>query len=220
MGLWREIINLGPQGILDQLMGRAVTGAFKGVGGFVTGVGRGATRQAANAHNWSGLGKVTHAMGYGAGKIANYTATAASVAVGVPLAGAGYGIYKTLPKDWEWLKNAAYKTWRGATREVPESLAEAGIVGIGGRVVKPGVAWGIGVGAFALGAANGAESFDYNMGLKTLTNGIMDTQGVSLTPGSIGASYTPIHSKKGLRDLGVTGDLGFALHNQRRTGQI
>ena len=223
MALWKEILKLGPQGILDQAMGKAVAGIFKGVGGFVSGTGRGMTRQASNVHNWSGIGKVTSSMGYGVGKVANGVATATAVGVGVPLAGTGYGLYKTLPKDWAWLKNAGYKTWRGVTREVPEELAEAGIVGIGGRIIKPEAAWGLGMGAFVLGGANAAERFDYNMGLKTLTNGIMDYEGVSLTPGSIGASYTPVYNRprgNGLRDLGVTGDLGFALHNQRRTGQI
>ena len=221
MGFWGEVFKLGPHAVLDQLMDKAIDGTFKGDGGFVTGLGRGMANQASSAYKWSGIGKVTNGAGYMAGKVANGTAKATSVIVGAPTLATGYAVYKTLPRDWEWLKKMSYSAWRNGTREVPEALAERGLIGLGGRIAKPGVGWGLGLGAVGLGVASSAEKFDYNLGLKTLTNGIMDTQGVSVTPGSIMPSYTPVsNSKKALRDLGVTGDLGFALHNQRHTGQI
>lgn len=211
--------GLGIQGIMDRMMGNAIGGTFKGVAGFVTGAGRGLSWQKSNAYSKAGIGKITSMLGHGLGRVAS-----------VPILGAGalgYGAFKglkaTLPRDLSWAKKMSYGAFKGLSREVPQELIEKGYTGIGGRIIKPSAAWGITAGAVALGMAKGANDADYNIGIKYAVNGIMDTEGVSLTPGSVGASFTPVTARKqnnGLRDLGTSGDLGFALHNQRNSGQI
>ena len=216
-------LGLGLQGLLDAGVNKLVGGVFSGTAGFVSGMGRGLGRQASNAYSKAGIGKVTSALGHGIGYASSY------VAQGLGMGGtmAGYGLYKglskSLPKDWAWLKKASYGAYKGLTREVPQELIDKGYHGLGGRIVKPGVALGISGGALALGAMKGAGDADYNIGIKYAVNVMMDTQGVGLTPGSVSPSFTPVYQRKpnnGLRDLGTDGNLGFALHNQRNTGQI
>lgn len=215
MSIW----GTGLQGILDRGMGSLIGGIFKGVGGFVTGLGRGVGRQASNAYSKSGVGKITSMLGHGIGKIASLPI----MGVGFGVGAIGKSIFKSMPGDYEWAKRTGSSIFRSISREVPKEMAKYGFTGIGGRMIKPGAAWGITVSAIALGGAKGVKDSDYNIGVKYAVNGIMDTEGVGLTPGTIGASYTPITSRKpnnGLRDLGTNGNLGFALHNQRNTGQI
>lgn len=210
---------LGLQGIIDRAMGKAVGGVFKGAGGFVTGLGRGLSNQASNAYSKAGIGKITNSLGYGIGRVASVPITG----LGFAGVGAFKGLKATLPRDIEWAKKAGHGAFMKMTKETPKDLAEKGYIGIGGRIVNKPTAWGISAAAVGIGMAKGVGDSDYNIGIKYATNGIMDTEGVALTPGSVGASFTPVTGRKknnGLRDLGTDGALGFALHDQRNTGQI
>lgn len=212
--------RLGIQGLFDVGMNKVFGGVISGTGGFVSGAARGLAGASSTAYSRAGIGKVTHAMGHAMGSAGN---TVARGVVGVG-AGVGVGIGRSLPRDLSWFSRTSYGAFNSLTRPVTQELRDMGYYGIAGRIAKPGVAWGVGGAALVLGGMNGVGDFDYNMGLKTVVNGMMDTEGVSLTPGMINPSYTPITSKRkpnnGIRDLGTSGDLGFALHNQRSTGQI
>lgn len=213
------VFKFGLQGMMDKAMGNMVGGTFKGVGGFVTGVGRGISGEASNAYNKVGIGKLTHSLGFGVGRVAAIPITG----LGFAGLGAYKGIKATLPRDIDWAKKLGYGTFMKMSKEVPKEMIEKGYPGVAGRVINGPAAWGLTAAAVGIGVAKGMSDSDYNIGIKYATNGIMDTEGVGITPGSVGASFTPVTRRKknnGLRDLGTDGALGFALHDQRNTGQI
>lgn len=216
------ILGLGLQGIIDNGIQKATKGVFNGVGGFVTGTGRGLVGASSNAFNKTGIGKVTSAIGHGTGKAVGATAIvtatgAATLLKPTTLRNVGH----TIGQNFKYVKDMSYGIFRAGTKDVTQEMIEKGYPGIGKRIVNAPTAYAITAGAITLGAMDGMAKTDYNFGLKYVTNGPMDTQGVSLTPGSVNPSYTPVYGKKGngLRDLG-TDQIGFSLHNSRRTGQI
>lgn len=213
--------GLGIQGILDRLVAKSVGGVFNGTAGFVTGLGRGFSNSAPDAYNKVGIGKITSMLGHGIGSLASYPLRA----LGYSGYGVGHSLYNSLPKDWAYLKKVGYGLYKNTTKEIPQDLVDKGYAGLGGRIVNKPTAWALGVGAIGLGVMDGSKNSDYNIGIKYAVNGIMDTEGVSVTPGSVFDSYTPVYDRgrrknNGLRDLGTDGSLGFALHNQRNSGQI
>lgn len=213
-------LAFGLQGGIDQGMNSIFGSVLKGAGGFVTNSFKGATGASIDLANKGVLGSVTSVLGYGIGGTARMLTK--------PLYSVGKNAIN--PKnlklsDWllhqtDGLKSAAENTLRAATMEVGEGAADLGI-GLFGRSIKPAAAWGITGAAVVAGIGNGHKSYNYNYGLKSLANGIMDTEGVAITPGSVNASFTPVYSKgKKINNRGASGDLGFALHNSRNTGQF
>lgn len=213
-------LAFGLQGGIDQGMNSIFGSVMKGAGGFVTNSFKGATGAAIDLANKGALGSVTSVLGYGIGGTARI------------LASPFYHMGKKAvnPKnlkvgDWmlhqgKGLKSSAENIMKMATKEVGDDTAEMGI-GLFGRAVNPAVGWGITGAALVAGVGSGHKSYNYNYGLKSLSNGIMDTEGVAITPGSVNASFTPVYSKgKKINNRGASGDLGFALHNSRNTGQF
>lgn len=213
-------LAFGLQGGIDQGMTKVFGSALKGAGGFVTNSFKGATGATINLANKGALGSVTSVLGYGVGGTAR--------AITKPFYHAGSTVLN--PKnlkvgDWlahqgRGLKSSTKNIMKMATKEVSEDVGELGI-GLFGRAVNPAVGWGITGAAALAGVGNGYKTYNYNYGLKSLSNGIMDTEGVAITPGSVNASFTPVYSKgKKINNRGASGDLGFALHDSRNTGQF
>lgn len=202
--------SFGIQGFLDQAMSNVVGGVLKTGGGFISGAFKGIGKMDAGLHNKSLLGKVSGGLGYGLGRVAG--APIRPLAKGAAYVGGN--ITKSIPGDIVTAFGLSNKLFNGLTTEAPGTLGELGI-GLAGRRIKRPAALALSAGAIGLGAAGAIEDHSYNFGLKTAVNGMMDTQGVAVTPGSVNQSYTPIH-RKPINNHGATGQLGFALHNQRR----
>ena len=219
MGAFR----FGIHGLIDRAINKTTEGAFKGIGGFVTGMGRGISKTPSNAFNKSGIGKVTSAIGHGVGTgVANATILGSTgIVTGASKVANWKSVSNSAIKTLGHVKDLSYKAYMAGTRDVTQEMIDKGYTGLGGRIINTPTAYALGAGAVGIGVMDGMGKADYNFGLKYTVNGVMDTQGVSITPGSVNASYTPIHNKQGngLRDLG-TDQIGFSLHNQRRTGQI
>ena len=75
------------------------------------------------------------------------------------------------------------------------------------------------LGAIGVGIAKSKADEGYNLKMKTAVNGIMDTQGVAVAPGSINNSYTPV-TGGGINNHGATGDVAFGMWNSRHTGTV
>ena len=194
-------------GVLDDV-GTAVFGS--GVS-MVSGFGAGIMGKSLSLTNVGMLGKATKTMGYGVG--------IAGVAVAKPVLKAGAKITMNTGDD--------ILNWASKSRKVGAGVRDTllkkpgpnstGINSLLGYEARNGAPWVLAAGAVGLGVAKGADNYDYNLGLRTAVNGVMDTQGVAVTPGSVNPSYTPLYQKsKKVKNFGATGDLTLALHNQRR----
>lgn len=217
MGIIKGVANVfrggafGIQGALDQAMAGVFMGAAKGTWGVTSGLFKGIAGMDAGLHNASLLGKVTGGIGYGAGRIIG----APIRPVGKFAFGASMHMGSTLGHDAGKALELGKKLVNAATTtKGVDKYADLG-VGLMGRRMKKPVGWALGLGAVGLGAAGAAEDHSYQFGLKTAVNGIMDTQGVAVTPGSVNPSYTPIKRGKGINNHGATGDVVFAMHNKR-----
>lgn len=204
----------GIQGMLDQAMASTFQKGLSGVWGLTSGLAKGVAGLDSGLHNKTLLGKVTGGLGYGVGKTAGIVAR--PIAKGAGAFGAGF--VKSIPNDLKRSVEVSQSLFKAVTREAIDGADDLGI-GIGGRHVKRRVAWGLTAGAVAVGSMGAAEDHAYNFGLKTAVNGMMNTEGVAVTPGSVSPSYIPAHRGRPINDHGASGALGLALHNGRR-GQI
>ena len=209
--------NFGLQGMLDQAASGVVMGAFKGVGGFVSGTAKGIAG-ANKITNMTGIGRVTHNLGYGVGRTV-------AAPFNILMRGSGKSgksamdrlddLGGTISRYGKDVFNAADNIVKRTTVDDAHRFSDLG-VGLFGRRIKTGHAWALGGGAIALGAASGAENHRMQFGLKSAINGPMDYQGAAVAPGSITNTYTPLY---GVNSHNVEG-LGFALHNARNTGYL
>lgn len=210
----------GLQGGLDQGMTSIFGSVMKGAGGFVTNSFKGATGAGIDLANKGILGSVTSVLGYGVGSTARILTAPIYHASKSAINPKNLKVGDWMLHQGSGLKSSAENIMKMATREAGDGASELGI-GLLGRAVKPSVAWGITGAAVVAGVGNGHKNYNYNYGLKSLANGIMDTEGVAITPGSVNPSFTPVYSKgKKINNRGASGDLGFALHNSRNTGQF
>lgn len=218
MGVGKGILNF----LKNPILGGAnsvIGGTFHGVQGVISGAWTGLRGGKLKLSNVGITGKVTRALGYAAGKPLN-------VFVGRPAVSVVGELTKNTPADFMKWTNRFGKLGHGvrdtllrkATKEEIES-GEGVLFGYKARALTPLVLTG---GALAYGIAQGAGEADYNLGLQTTVNGIMDTEGVEVTPGSINPTYTPVHPHKGkqVSSHGATGELPLALHKQRTSGYL
>lgn len=200
--------------IITQMIGGTTIGVIGGLGkGMFSGLAGkkpkfkgGPLKRLAQGLGW-GIGATLGSVGKGV-----ITGGFNAIKFGIPLAGMS-GI-----KDFNWMSKLVGKSFDKMSVKATADTIAAGTNGIAGRIMKPGFQNAISLTAIGLGALNGAEKADYNIGLRTLTNGIMDTEGVTITPGQVSPNFTPVTipgMRKGLRDTGVSGDIGFALHRNR-----
>lgn len=213
MGLVGNIFKgaqFGIQGAVDQAIAGAFMGTMQGTWGLVSGAFKGIAGMDSALHNASAIGKVTGSIGYGVGRVIG----APIRPVGKMLFGAGSHVVKTAPQDAARALEHGKSLFNAmtTTRNI-DDFSDLGVGLMGHRMKRP-VGWALGIGALGMGAAGAAEDHSYNFGLKTAVNGIMDTQGVAVTPGSVNPSYTPVHNKP-INNHGATGDVVFAMHNRR-----
>lgn len=202
--------SFGIQGAIDQAMAETIQGAFKGTWGVVSGTFKGIAGMDAGLHNKSALGKITGGLGYGVGRVIG----APIRPVGKVAFGVGAHIVKTAPNDAKEMFNLGKRIMNAVTTTDVDDYADLGI-GLMGRRIKKPVGIALGAGAIGLGAMSGAGEADYNFGLRTAVNGIMDNQGVATTPGGINQTYIPIHRNKQINNHGADAGLVFAMHNRR-----
>ncbi len=203
--------QFGVQGALDQVMAGTMQGVMKGTWGVVNGAFRGVAGMKSAVHSATGIGKVTHGLGYGAGRI-----------IGAPIRpiaaitiGGTAKVAKSIPHDTKALYNLTKKILNSTTTTRNLDEFSEVVPGLFGRRMKRPVAQAIGAGAIGLGIMSGMEDESYNLGLKTAVNGIMDTQGVFTTPGAVSQTYTPVYRNKKINNHGADADLVFAMHNRR-----
>ena len=210
MGLGKILLNpvLGGS---DALM----RGVFHTGQGVVSGLWSGLSGKGLKLSNVGTYDKLTRTLGYSVGKTLNVT-------VGRPVVSTAWYLTKNTPKDFVKWSNRIGAVGRGtrdtffkkATKEEIENGAEGVMFGYKARAGTP---LALTAGAIGIGVAQGAGEADYNLGLRTAVNGVMDSEGVAITPGSINPSYTPVHGR-GVSNHGATGELPLALHKQRTSG--
>lgn len=210
--LWKTLKATGKYSIhggLDQIF----QNTLHDVSGLVTGFGRGIGVIGGgklDLKNASLLGAVTRTLGWGVGKAGT---TVAKPIISV----AGEAILNTPESLMKW-GGATAKLGRGLGKtffkEASED-AEYSIFGHQARWFTPHV---VGLGAVGYGIAEGAGKEDYNMGLRTAVNGMMDTEGVAVVPGSVNETYTPLYERgrgRRVNNYNANGNLTLALHNRR-----
>lgn len=202
--------QFGIQGALDQTMAEVYGSALKGAFGFVTGAFKGVAGIDSALHNATGIGKITGGLGYGIGRAVSLPIRP----VGKFAFVAGAHIVKTLPHDTKEAFKLTRRLFNAATTDNVENYADLGLGFLGRRIKKP-VGWGISAATVGFGMAGAYADFDYNFGLRTTVNGIMDTQGVATTPGGINQTYIPINRNKQINNHGADANLVFAMHHKR-----
>lgn len=189
-------------GLLDEAMGQVFETGMKGIWGGVTGLADGLMGKGLNLTNTSLLGGALKTVGWGA--------TTAATTIAKPIGWAAGRLIKNTPAD------AAHwaKVGKGIFNMGFKKTSRQGIGVLGGHEARMATPWLLTAGAVGIGAASSAKDERFNLGLRTAVNGIMDTEGVSLTPGMVNPSYTPIKGKP-INNHGATGDLVGALHRGR-----
>ena len=182
------------------------------VGGLVTGFGRGLGIFGGgklDLKNTSMLGAFTRTLGWSAGKV--------GATIAKPIISIGTKAVVNTPESIARWGSATGKLGRGLGKtffkEAAED-AEYSLFGYEARMLTPHV---IGLGAIGYGIANGADAEDFNMGLRTAVNGMMDTEGVATVPGSVNQTYTPLYERgrgKKINNFNADGNLTLALHNR------
>lgn len=183
------------------------------IGGLVTGFGRGLGvfgDGKLDLKNTSMLGAFTRTLGWGVGKI--------GATVAKPVIAAGQKAVTNTPESLVRWGSATGKLGRGLGKtffkEASEN-AEYSLFGYEARMLTPHA---IGLGAVGYGIVKGADAEDFNMGLRTAVNGMMDTEGVATVPGSVNQTYTPLYERgrgKKINNFNADGNLTLALHNRR-----
>jgi len=182
------------------------------VGGLVTGFGRGigVIGGGLDLTNTSFLGAITKTLGYGAGK--------AGTTIAKPIIRVGGAAIKNTPEDlmrWGSHTSKVLKGIRKLGFKEAEEGAEYSFMGYQARAGLPHV---VALGAVGYGMWEGASQEDFNMGLRTAVNGMMDTEGVAVVPGSVNNSYTPLYERgrgRKINNYNADGNLTLALHNRR-----
>lgn len=215
MGFGRNLKNF----IKNPILG-GFNGGFIGImhtgQGLISGAWTGLRGGKLKLTNVGAFDKLTKTLGFGIGKTVNAT-------VGRPVVKVAATLTKNTPKDFvQWanrvnnlgtgVKNTFFKK---ATKEEIEA-GEHTLFGYKTRALTP---MALTVGAAGYGIAEGAGEADYNLGLQTVVNGMMDTEGVVTTPGAINPTYTPVN-RHGVNNHGATGELPLALHKQRTSGYL
>lgn len=197
--------RFGVLGVLDEAMAKTIQPVF----GVVTGTASGLMGKGLNLTNASGLSKITHTLGWGAGRV--------SVGITKPLFKTGGSALKNTGADLVNWSRRAGNFGRKVADFGFEKTTEGGMNSLLGYRAKKRTARVLMAGAVGIGVTSGMGEARYNTGLKTAVNGIMNTQGVAITPGSVNPSYTPV---KRVNNHGATGELPLALHRQRNTGYL
>lgn len=216
MGLAKGIGKFLLNPVLGTING-TVGGVFHTVTGVMSGAWHGISGNELKLTNKGLFDKLTRTLGYGVGKTLNVT-------VGKPTVGAAWYLTKNTPKDIVKWSSRFGKFGTGVRdtflKKATDEEIKAGehLFGYKARALTPLALTG---GAIGMGIADGAGEYNYNLGLQTAVNGIMDTEGVEVVPGSINPTYTPITPRgKHVSNHGATGELPLALHKQRTSGYL
>lgn len=181
-------------------VGGIVTGMMRGMG--VTGKGK------LDLKNASIFGVATRTLGFGIGRV--------GVTVAKPFMKLGYQVVANTGSSIVGFGGAAGKLGRGLGKTFLKEAkdgAEYSFLGYEARALTPHF---IAAGAIGVGIAKGADNADFNTGMMTAINGMMDTQGVSVVPGSVNQSYTPLRQRgRKINNFNADGNLPLALHNRR-----
>lgn len=190
-------------GLLDEAMGQVFETGMKGIWGGVTGLADGLMGKGLNLTNTSILGGALKTVGWGA--------TRAATTIAKPIGWAAGQLIKNTPADAMHLA----KVGKGIFNMGFKKTTREGIGVLGKHEARIATPWLLTAGAVGIGVASSAKEERFNLGLRTAVNGIMDTEGVSLTPGMVNPSYTPISRGKAINTHGADGDLVGALHRGR-----
>lgn len=216
MGLAKGIGKFLLNPVLGTMNG-VLGGTFHAAQGVMSGAWKGISGAELKLTNKGLFDKLTNTLGYGVGKTLNVT-------VGKPAVSAAWYLTKNTPKDFIKWSNRFGKLGTGvrdtflkkATDE--EIAAGEHLFGYKARALTP---LALTAGAIGIGVAEGAGDYNYNLGLQTAVNGVMDTEGVEVVPGSINPTYTPVTPKgRHVNNHGATGELPLALHKQRTSGYL
>ena len=189
-------------GLLDSAVGAIGTQVIGGAVGMVSGLGAGLVGKSLKYTNSSVLGNLGKTIGYGVGAVGSLGAK--------PVMHAGKKILGHTPKDINHFSKLLTGTFGLGFKKAGKNSTHS----LFGYEARAGTGWALAGGAVGLGALSGTGQERYNLGLKTAVNGIMDTEGVALTPGVVNQSYTPVYNH------GATGQLGLELHKRRNTGYL
>lgn len=189
----------------DILSGSIFGGAMAGVSGF----GRGLIGAKSGISATNIFTAVPQALGFAAGK--------AGVAVTKPIINVAAYLTKNTPKQTMRVADLAGRAGTGLFHMGFKKSTNAGLHSIGGYEARAGLGLAVGAVAVGVGLANGVERYDRKLALRSATNGMMDTEGVAITPGSANATYTPVSGKRRkVKDFGATGEIGLAAHANRQ----
>lgn len=188
----------------------AQSGVFSAGIAALTGVGKGLIGQKPSFKTKNILTAPVHGL--------SYAAAAGAVGIAKPLIVGGGAIAAKLaintPKDLVRQVGGAADATRGAFNAFFKK-GNGGpneYLGYKARALTP---MALTAGAAAIGAGLGVKDHNKDLAKRSLVNGIMDTQGVHVVPGSVNSTYTPMSSRKPVKNFGADG-LGFALHKNRR----
>lgn len=189
----------------DILSGSIFGGAMAGVSGF----GRGLIGAKSGISATNIFTAAPQALGFAAGK--------AGVAATKPIINVAAYLTKNTPKQAMRVADLAGRAGTGLFHAGFKKSTRPGLHSIGGYEARAGLGLTLGAVAIGVGTVNGVERYDRKLALRSLTNGMMDTEGVAITPGSANATYTPVSGKKRkVNNFGATGEIGLAAHANRQ----
>lgn len=208
--IW-SVIKATGKGGLQHGIDQTFQNTMSDVGGLVTGFLRGTGaigKGKLDLKNVSLLGAVTRTLGWGVGR--------AGVTVAKPIIKVGSHVVTNTGASTIKLGHATGKLGKGIGKTFFKEATDESVnsfLGYEARWFTPHV---VGIGAMAYGVAEGAGEADFNMGMMTAVNGMLDSEGVGIIPGSVNASYTPLHqANRRVNNYNADGNLTLALHNRR-----